>query len=177
MSSASYNIERLRKEWLGRSGPRVKAHYSVEHEPIRRWCHMLDDLNPLFLDPAYGRRSKYKGTIAPPATIDLFADLRPWPPPPDAQLYMQVPTPGARATNLTREIEWFRPLKVGDHLTSVSRVADLYERAIKADPKAVWIVTETTFTNQRRQKVAVMRSLLLKYRGPEEIARDNAAGK
>ena len=40
---------------IGTETPIRWARYPVEHEPIRRWCHMVACDAPLFLDPGMRR--------------------------------------------------------------------------------------------------------------------------
>jgi hypothetical protein len=51
---------------------------------------------------------------------------------------------------------------------------DVYEKPIRLDPKAIWIVTENTIRNQDGEVVAIGRNTLLTHRSPEEVAADQA---
>ena len=66
----AYDIKAVKQQWEGHETPLVWGRYPVEHDPIRRHCHMLDDTNPLFLEE--GR--------CPPVMVDFFASRGPWPP-------------------------------------------------------------------------------------------------
>ena len=44
------------KKMIGTETEPVRFLYPVEYEPIRRYCLMVDDDNPLFLDPEYAKR-------------------------------------------------------------------------------------------------------------------------
>ncbi|HVA41151.1 MAG TPA: MaoC family dehydratase N-terminal domain-containing protein, partial [Candidatus Binataceae bacterium] len=50
---------------------------------------------------------------------------------------------------------------VGDTLTGVARVSDLYEKEGGRGGKMTFLVVETTYTNQKGDKVAVARSTLV----------------
>ena len=54
-----YDIEAVRGEWIGRQTDVVPGRYPVEYDSIRRHCHMVEDTNPLFLDPEYGKESEW----------------------------------------------------------------------------------------------------------------------
>ena len=54
-----YDIEAVRAEWIGRKTPLYHGRYPVEYDPIRRYCHMVEDDNPLFLDPEYAATTKW----------------------------------------------------------------------------------------------------------------------
>jgi hypothetical protein len=66
----AYDVEAVKKQWEGYETPLTWGRYPVEHEPIRRHCHMLDDTNPRFLEAG----------DCPPVMVDYFASLGPYPP-------------------------------------------------------------------------------------------------
>ncbi|MBI2848499.1 MAG: MaoC family dehydratase N-terminal domain-containing protein [Chloroflexi bacterium] len=162
-------LEEARK-LIGTETKPVPMRYPVEYDPIRRYCHMNDDTNPLFLDPEYAKKTKYGEVICPPLFIGIAGGSGPWPPPKEnAPTLPPVPTPGDRSINLTTEWEFFKPVKVGDRLWSKSRIADVYILSIRLDPQAFWTLTERIITNQDNEVVAIGRNLGLKHRTPEQI--------
>ena len=68
-----YDIDAVRSEWIGRETAVVRGRYPVEYEAIRRHCHMVEDANPLFLDPEYAKTTKWGAVIAPPVMTRYFA--------------------------------------------------------------------------------------------------------
>ena len=54
------------------------------------------------------------------------------------------------------EVEFFTELRPGDVLALRTKIVDMYERPGKSGPM-VFIIQETTFTNQRNERVAVER--------------------
>jgi acyl dehydratase len=168
-----YDIEAVRKEWSGRATEVTRGRYPVEYDPIRRFCHMIDDTNPLFLDPEFAAQTRYGGVIAPPVLMDSFAGNGIWPPVQEApRLMQQVPTRGDRLINMNQTMEFLKPVRVGDHLSSQMVIVDVFEKPIRLDPRAVWIVFETRLTNQEGELVGVVRNTLLTHRTPEEVAAD-----
>ena len=63
---------------------------------------------------------------------------------------------------------------MGDQLHLQLRIADIYQKAIKLDAHAVWIVSETAIFNQHDSVVAKWRNTVLVHRSPEQV-RDDAA--
>ena len=162
-------LEEARKS-IGRETEPVEGRYPVEYDPIRRYCHMTDDDNPLFLDPEYAKKTKHGGVVCPPLLVGCFAGGGSWPPEQQHSLgSLQLQAPGDRSINLTTEYEFFKPVKVGDRLSSKSRVADIYIKAIRLDPKAFWTETESIITNQDGEVVMVSRNIGLKHRTPEQV--------
>ena len=101
--SAEEILEDARK-LIGTETKPVKALYPVEYDPIRRFCHMTNDDNPLFLDPEYAKKSRFGDIIAPMTAVSLVTGNGIWPPVPDTgEQLPAIPSLGDRAINLTTE--------------------------------------------------------------------------
>ncbi len=89
-----------------------------------------------------------------------------------AQAHWPAPTGGGGAKlaslglNLLRilhagqEYEYLKPIRVGDTLTSRSRISDVYEKEGKAGGKMIFVVSESTFSNQNGEDVLIARTIL-----------------
>jgi len=168
-SRGTYDIEEVRRKYIGFETAVAKGRYPVEHDTIRRHCHMVDDNNPLFLDPEYAKKTSHGAVLCPPSgwLALYFASLGPWPAVFEP-LFPIVPTPGKRIVNMSQEVEWPARIKAGDHLSVRGRVADVYQKAISLDAEAVGIVAEAIISNQRGETVCVIRNTMLTHRTPEE---------
>jgi len=167
----AYDIDAVRAEWIGRQTDVAAGRYPVEYDAIRRHCHMVEDRNPLFLDPEYAAGTSHGAVIAPPVMTRYFASAGIWPPVEEGpSLQQQVPTRGERMINLNTEWEYLRPAKVGDRLSTQTTIADVYEKTIRLDPRSVWIETETRIINQDGELVAIGRNTLCTHRTPEQVA-------
>jgi N-terminal half of MaoC dehydratase len=169
---------------IGRETAVRWALYPVEHEPIRRWCHMVECNQPLYLDPAYAAATRFGRVVCPPLMIPIFATLglpsRPsssgpaidWPPVgPDGRADdLDPPTAGTRSINLGGTLEFRERVFVGDRLGSKVRLVDVYLKRIKIDPEAFWIVTETLYLKQDERVVAVNQNTLIRHRDRDQIA-------
>ncbi len=178
-------LEEARRQ-IGTETPIRWARYPVEYEPIRRWCHMVECDNPLYLDPDYAARTRWGKVLCPPLMIPIFAAQslpgRPsssgpeidWPrlAPGESIADLDPPTAGTRAMNLGGETEFRLPVFVGDRLGSRRRLMDVYIKRIRIDPEAFWIVTDTLYYNQAEQVVAVHHNTIIRHRDPEEMASD-----
>ena len=164
----------VRKRFLGLEIDISEPLYPVEYDPIRRYCHMVDDDNPLYLNEEYAKKTSYGGVICPPLAIEYFATHGAWPPPycidSLTPILQTIPTPGDRNINLSTEWEFFKPVRVGDWLKAKIRILDIYIKPIRLDPQAFWILTETTITNQEHATVATMRNLILRHRSQEQVS-------
>jgi len=158
----AYDVTAVKRQWEGYETPLSWGRYPVEHEPIRRHCHMIEDTNPRFLEDGH----------CPPVMVDYFASLGPSP---QADydilpVIRGIPTPGDRLINLNQEFEWLQSVKVGDRLGASHKVVAIHQRGTKLDLLSVWIRTETTIVNQQREVVARRTNQILVHRTPEEIA-------
>jgi acyl dehydratase len=167
----AYDIEAVRAKYIGFETARARGRYPVEHDTIRRHCHMVEDNNPLFIDPAYAATTQHGACLAPPSgwLALYFASLGPWPAAFEP-LFPIVPTPGKRIVNMSQEVEWSARIRVGDHLSVVRRIADVFQKGISIDPAAVWVVSDVIITNQREETVCTIRNTFLTHRTPEEVA-------
>ena len=156
--------------------------YPVEYEPIRRWCHMVNSLNPLYLDKEYAKQTKWGNVICPSLMIPIFAHSGwgpsasgpeiDWPPPKKKEQAQDITpsTPGNKVIVLGGGLEFFKPVQVGDLLGAKTRIADIYIKAIRLDPEAFWLATEIMYLNQKSEVVAKSSNLRILHRDKEQIA-------
>jgi len=170
-------LEEARK-MIGKETKPKKFAYPIEYEPIRRYCMMVDDDNPLYLDPEYAKKTQYGGVVFPPlAAFGIMPggspeNMRKIAENQTGEEVIMPPTPGKYLINLSQEWEWFKPVLVGDWLTMKSRLKDVYIKPIKIDPKAFWVVLEWRFCNQKNEDVCIARNINVCHRSPEEVAAD-----
>jgi len=146
------------RSWIGREAPPWTI--QVTKLDIRRFAVATDDLNPLYLDEEHARQSRYGGLIAPP----LFYMAPLTDPVPETELrkdglpregrFPIPPVPLERLVDGGTEVEFFAPIRPGDTLTAGTKIADIYQKEGKSGP-LVFVVRETTYTNQRGEKVVV----------------------
>lgn len=170
---APFDLEQVRKEWIGRTSEVVHGRYPVEYDPIRRHCHMVEDLNPLFLDPEYAKTTRFGSVISPPVLVEYFATAGVWPPSEEGKKLSQlVPTRGKRKLNLNQVMEFHNPARVGDRLKWQMVITDIKEKAVRLDPKALWVTSEMRIYNQDDVLIAVIRNTGISHREPHEIEAD-----
>lgn len=178
-----YDLDAVRAQWIGKLISEAHGRYPVEHDPIRRHCHMVGDVNPAFLDPDFASDGPHGAVVVPPSMLPTyFASSGPWPPAAaagtdddsPAVFSFGVPTPGDRGINMEVAWEFIEPIRVGDQLRLELRIADVFRKPISLDPHAIWIITETAFFNQRDRVVAKWRNTMLIHRSPEQISRDSS---
>ncbi len=148
--------------------------FEIQEEAIRRFADAVDDPNPLYWDEEYAKKSKYGAIIAPPGFISS-----PW--------FFDRPTKWTRKSvtsseaiaglspALTKalakagygrlidggmEYDFFKPVRAGDTITSSTIIKDIIGRE-SAAVKTAFLITETTYTNQKGELVANARVTLI----------------
>jgi acyl dehydratase len=162
-----FDITAIRTEWAGRNIGRTISPYPVEYDPIRRYCHMTGDTNPLYLDPERARRGPFGEVICPPGFLRYYTTPGPWPRPPASTpgpVPKGIPTLGDRGINMGVAWTFAQPVLVGDRITTEWTVRDVYVKPTRLDADSVWIVTEAQLFNQRDEPVGVWTNTVLFHR-------------
>lgn len=137
-------LENFRKA-IGKEGkPSV---IQIERRMVQRFLDAIGDQNPLWQDEDYARKTAYKGTIVPPMMLVTSmmsgGGTRPELP----------PTPLTRILDGGGEWEFFAPIRVGDALTTSTRLKNIRETEGRLG-KMLILMFETTHRNQKGEVVA-----------------------
>lgn len=149
MANKYVNDEALKQ--IGKTGE-ARTH-EVERGAIRRFADAIGDDNPLFNSEREARDSRFGGMIAPPTFYRLLMA-----PIPEVKLDMQ----SSRGLDGGSDWEYFHPVRPGDRITVQTKIADLRESDGRLGPM-VFTTTETSYTNQYGQIVALQRSTGIRY--------------
>jgi acyl dehydratase len=139
------------KAAIGKKGKPVT--HLIEKGAVRRFAQAIGDPNPLWNDEAKARKTRYGGMVVPPT---FFCSLAGDP------AAMRINLPYTRRLNGGDEWEYFQPVHVGDRITVVSELADLYERKGSLG-NMLFVITKQTYTNQFGEKVAIHKNTLITY--------------
>ncbi|HZP44916.1 MAG TPA: MaoC family dehydratase N-terminal domain-containing protein [Candidatus Binataceae bacterium] len=127
----------------------------IEWSKVREFARAIRDPNPIWFEPELAKK-ECGGIPVPPTFLQVAAF---W------QDGGAIPMAGGfdmrRILHGEQEFELYRPILVGDVLTGVARIADVYEREGGRGGKMTFMVTEIEYTNQKGEKVAVARSTLI----------------
>jgi len=143
---------------IGRAGDVMVS--EVEKGAIRKFADAVGDRNPLYWDEEYARSTRFGGIIAPPgffgwptkweSVMPVIFGLR-------QEVIDTMSKAGyGRLLDGGIEYDFYCPVRVGDIISGLPRVKDIYEREIKTG-KLVFSVTEITYTNQNGDIVAKLR--------------------
>ena len=142
--------------------------FEIEKESVKRFADAVGDANPLYRDAEYAAKSRYGSIIAPPGYISaqwywggsVNSDRKD--PSPEISglidVILALSEAGyQQALDSGIDYEFFRPVHVGDTIKATSVIKDIVERSSGGE-KAVFLFTETTYTNQNNETVAVTRT-------------------
>ena len=139
--------------------------FPVDRSLIRQWAIAVRWPEPperLYWDEAYAKTTRFGGIIAPPY-FNPFAyhiDEERMKGPSTSGVLSSVP--GTRPLNGGGEAEYYEPIRPGDVITSVSKIAELYERPGRLGVM-MFTITETRWTNQRDELVRIYRATSIRY--------------
>jgi acyl dehydratase len=137
--------------WIGKEFDRYT--FEVSKEEIVEFARSIGETNPLYTDEEYARTTPYGGLIAPPTFSVVFRSRARMP---DLQLSY-----GKRGFDGGKECHFFAPVRPGDTITGIDRIAEVYEKTGRSG-NMIFIVRESELTNQSGTKVAVIRQSLIR---------------
>lgn len=115
--------------------------FPVEKGHILRLAQAIDDPNPLYCDLAAAKNTRYQNIIAPPTflidsgLIKIAARLK------------AVKCPLPNFLNGGTQIEYLKPIRVGDTITTTAKLVDLQEKTGRRGPLLIMKI-EVVFKNQ-----------------------------
>ena len=136
----------------------------IDRALIGRFVRAVGDPNPLWQDEEYARTTGYGSIIAPPFLLcalmtacphDSRYGIAPLPVP-------ELPPPREHILDGGEEWEFFRPMRLGDTISSRTRFVDVFEREGRVG-KMLLLVYETTYTNQHGESVAKASYTIINY--------------
>ncbi|MDD5093978.1 MAG: MaoC family dehydratase N-terminal domain-containing protein [Dehalococcoidia bacterium] len=146
------------KSFIGRTGE-LKI-FEVEKGAIKRYADSVGETNLLYWDDEFAKNSKYGAIIAPPG---FFGWPTSWTGAMPFQDEIMVDLMEALAKEGYPRIldggidyEFYMPIRAGDTLATISKVAEINEKESKTG-KMYLSSIDTTFTNQNGSLVAKAR--------------------
>ena len=149
-----YTAKEYVKFWGGENYPKPWVHFNKQAtgDTIKHFVDGIGDVNPLYRDKDYAKKTKYGQVIAPPCFVLSIAYGMPVP----------APKPNIIGWNAGFEIEWFRPIYEGDTIDwKLVYPSDLEVKQSKMGEKSLIVYSETEYTNQRGETVAVCKEWVI----------------
>ena len=126
--------------------------HDVEKGAIIKFAQAIGDDNPLFNDEAAARKSRYGGIIAPPTFMRSLSSNSP----------PSFKSPYSAALDGGSEWEYFEPVRPGDRITVITKIADLFERPGRLG-NMLFTIRETKYVNQFGVTAALQRTTGISY--------------
>lgn len=136
---------------------------AIDKTSIARYVHAISDLDPLYLDEEYARETEYGGVVAPPTFVfDLVpasAELGD-----DGRDLTRIKLPGYRLARAGNEYQFFRLVRPGDAVNRKRKIVDVYEKESKRVGTIIFVVYDTTYTNQEGELLGINRETLMFFK-------------
>ena len=139
------------ESWIGKEFDRYT--YEVTKEEIVAFAESLGESNPVYTDEDYAKTTPYGGLIAPPTFCVSFRSNANMP---DLKLNY-----GKRGFDGGKECRLYEPIRPGDVITGIDRIAEVYEKTGRSG-NIIFIVRESVLTNQNGEQVAIIRQSLIR---------------
>jgi len=134
--------------------------FPIERGKIREFADAIGDDNPLCRDSTYASKTPYGRIIAPPTFTRTQVFWRSGP-----SNYEIAGLDQRFVLHGEEEYEYFYPIFAGDVLTCSIKIVDAYEKEGKRGGKMTFVVFESTFHNEKGERVLVCRSTTLQTGG------------
>lgn len=131
--------------------------FTVERGKIKEFVQAIGDPNPVYVDRDYAVGEGYRDVIAPP-TFGVCIDM--WGGPGFEKLCAMLEIDPVRVLHGEQEFEYFGEINPGDRITARTRVANVFRKEGKSGTMN-FISLQTTYNNQREEKVLVARMLIV----------------
>ena len=160
MTAGEINPEALR-EWIGRVTAERPLE-SVSASDIRRYIDATEDANPLWLDDEFAKSKGHRGRLLPPSLV-AWEPFSRWTGTHSSDyqgddLLKQIPFPPnyTDMRNAGSEIEWLRPVALGEALSIQSRIVDIVVRQGKAG-LGIYVTREERILDSDKKPVLLRR--------------------
>ncbi|MFH1485201.1 MAG: MaoC family dehydratase N-terminal domain-containing protein [Chloroflexota bacterium] len=114
--------------------------YATE-DGIKHMARAIGDMNPLWLDEEYAKKTRWGGIIALPSYL-YCAGWGSW------DLRHGMGLPGVHGLHSGDIWTWYRPIRVGDRIVGTRKLADLIEKKGEYAGRMFLQIVEAIFKNQ-----------------------------
>jgi len=143
----------LIKEMEGKKGLALRVekylnNVDVTKMAIRSFADGVGDWNPLWRNDEYAKNTSYKGITAPPMFVYSILPAAP-----------QFGWRGIGGFNAQNELQFFRPVRPGQHINVTSRYKDFEIKELKDGGKRIYEYEEQTYENEKGELVCIFNQM------------------
>jgi len=129
--------------------------HTVETGALIKFAKAVGETNPLYLDEAYAKTTRFGGLIACPTWVSVY--------PPEVMSGVAVrDLPLARFLHTDDVADIKGVIRPGDRITAVGRYADVYTRNGR-NGVLLFQAVDISLTNQRQELIATVRVVLVNF--------------
>src|SRR3954451_24949699 len=154
--------------------PTGKSTITIERGPVTRFAEAVTESNPIYTNREAARAAGFEDIPVPPTYFfsaanhwGAFPEEQPSDATPNRNPLMEVIgkllSKGGMVLHGEEEFEYHQPVVVGDRISAVGKVVDLYEKQT-GDRTMTFLVTENQYRNQNGDLVLTARMNLI-HRG------------
>ncbi|WRP04705.1 MaoC family dehydratase N-terminal domain-containing protein [Rossellomorea aquimaris] len=104
----------------------------VEKGAVHKFAEAIGDAHPIYVDEEAGKRSRYRGNIAPPTFPRVF----------DYGTIEGFHLPNVGLIHGEQSFHYERPLKVGECIQCYTKIKDYYERKGSGGPLGFLVIED-----------------------------------
>ncbi len=168
------------RAFIGQQTEEVEAADPITSSELRRMAQAVPDMDPLYWDAEYARRTRFQGITAMPLyPVDAFRQPPHLPdrlteqlekdpdfqggPPWDRRLIIDVPinTPATSNINGGQEFEIFDLARLGERLSARRKIADIFEAESRTFGRVVYRIEDVFYRNAEGREIMRSRIALL----------------
>ncbi len=130
---------------------------------IKNFADAVGDANPLWINEAYAKKSRYKGIIAPPTFIyNVNHGSGPALGPPDFPMPMNLALLYAGA-----ELENYRPIFLDDEFIVKGKSTGIERKQSKSLGPMLFCTGEVSYYNRKKELISVLRTTICRFVPPK----------
>ena len=153
------------RRMIGRTSEVRFGDHPVNWPMIKQYCAMTHDANPSYWDEDFATRH-WGGIISPPGMLATWVTPIDWKPgasAPAPVLVTQVPLPGDTMINVSTEMEFLLPMRVGDHINTYDELTDVSDEKETRMGRGHFFTTVAHFRRQDGEAVARSTNVMLRF--------------
>ncbi len=98
--------------------------YVIGQEKIREYALAVGDLNPLYIDPEFAKKSKFGTIIAPPMFVVVFARDSMFTLFEDKEININLP----KLVHGEQEFNFHKIVKANDSIKTISKIKNIFQK-------------------------------------------------
>lgn len=142
-------VEAMRARIGYAAGHTYEFNKAATHDAIRHFAHGVGDDNPLWCDPTYGPRTRWRSTIAFPLMYMTMGEDESPPLPQEIKDRTRGALSGVHLFHAGTEVEWSRHIHADDRLAYTSVLADVELKESEFAGRSLIEHRHLDWTNQR----------------------------